>query len=63
MQPSDLLDLLEAAKRHGLTSIVWGTERETKRPRITVVAWPYVASGETEVEALANLMNQINEAS
>jgi hypothetical protein len=59
---SDLPALLNLAKALGLNSMVWSTDRDTKKPLITVAAWPHVASGETEMEALINLLDEINQA-
>jgi hypothetical protein len=53
---SDLHELIEIAKGLGLTSMVWGTEKNGTS-RVTVAAWPTVVSAETEMEALVKLID------
>jgi hypothetical protein len=41
---SDLLELIQIAKKLGMTSMVWSTDREFKTPKVTVAAWLLMVS-------------------
>jgi hypothetical protein len=65
MPPEDqsyLLELIEIARKLGMTSMVWSTDREFKTPKVTVAAWPLMVSAETEMDALVRLVKMINQA-
>lgn len=55
---SDLHELINIAKGLGMTSMVWATNKDGTL-RVTVAAWPSVASAETEMEALVKLIDAV----
>lgn len=56
---SDLHELIEIAKSLGMTSMVWATDKDTKKSRVQVAAWPTFVWAETEMEALVKLIDEV----
>jgi hypothetical protein len=58
MTNSDIHELFEIAKGLGLTSMVWAKKKDNTW-KVFAAAWPLMVEGETEMEALVKLIDEV----